>query len=307
MGITTVLGAIMIAVTVFLFVSAVKSHVKKTKMYLFIASFVLLIATLIIPMSFVVISTGEIGVVKVFGEAKNTINAGINFVPWITSEVNVYDVKTRELNLDFQAYSKDAQTVTGQLAIQYQIQPEMVMDINRQYGSTTILEEKLKAVIIERAKSVFSDKGAMLIVESRSALSGEIEERIKPTMGQYHVSITMVALADISFNDAFENAVEQKMVAEQEKLRAEYDKERAIIKAEENLEVAQREAQSAVAKANGDAEALRIMQSAWSSLSAEVKEAMLRQTFYEKWNGILPNVMAGDSVDLILNGMYNED
>ena len=306
MGITLILGVVLAAITLFLLITAVKTQVKNTRMYLFIGAFIALLATLILPMSFVVISTGEIGVVKVFGEAKSTINAGINFVPWITSEVNVYDVKTREINLDFQAYSKDAQTVTGQIAIQYQIQPEMVMEINRQYGSTTILEEKIRAVIIERAKSVFSDKGAMLIVESRSALSAEIEDRILPTMSQYHVSITMVALADISFNDAFENAVEQKMVAEQEKLRAEYDKERAIIKAEENLEVAQREAQSAVAKANGDAEALRIMQSAWSSLSAEVKEAMLRQTFYEKWNGILPDVMAGDSVDLILNGMYTD-
>jgi len=307
MGITLVLGVVLAAVTLFLLVTAAKSQAKNTKMYLFIGAFIALIATLIVPMSFVVISTGEIGVVKVFGEAKNTINAGINFVPWITSEVNVYDIKTRELNLDFQAYSKDAQTVTGQIAIQYQIQPEMVMDINRQYGSTIVLEEKLRAVIIERAKSVFSDKGAMLIVESRSALSGEIEERIKPTMGQYHVTITMVALADISFNDAFENAVELKMVAEQEKLRAEYDKERAIIKAEENLEVAQREADAVITKAKGDAEALSIMQSAWSSLSAEVKEAMLRQTFYEKWDGILPNVMAGDSVDLILNGLNTAD
>lgn len=260
--------------------------------------FALLLVTL--PASIFSISTGEIGVVKIFGEAKETVYPGINFRFWLTSSVDVYDIKTREISLDFQAYSKDAQTVTGQLAVQYQIKPESVMDINRQYGSIEVLEQKLRAIILERAKSVFSDKGAMLIVESRSSLSGEIEQRIIPTMEQYHVILTTVALADISFNDAFESAVEQKMVAEQEKLRAEYDKEKAIIKADEQLAVAEREAQAVVQKAQGDAEALTIMQNAWSTLSAEVKEAMLRQTFYEKWDGVLPNVMSGDNMDLIV-------
>jgi len=142
----------------------------------------------------------------------------------------------------------------------------------------------------------------MLIVESRLALSGEIEERIVAVIEHYYVNVTAVALADIAFNDAFENAVEQKMVAEQEKLRAEYDKEKAIIKAEELLEVAEREAKAVIQKAQGDAEALKIMQAAWSSLSAEVKEAMLKQMFFEKWNGTLPEVMAGDSLNLIING-----
>jgi regulator of protease activity HflC (stomatin/prohibitin superfamily) len=153
---------------------------------------------------------------------------------------------------------------------------------------------------LERAKSVFADRGAMLIVETRSVLSGEIEKRIVPVIDQYYVTLTMVALADIAFNEAFENAVEQKMIAEQEKLRADYDKERAIIKAEELLAVAEREAKAVIQKAQGDAEALRIMQEAWSALSPEVKEAMLKQTFYEKWNGVLPEVMSGDSMDLII-------
>jgi regulator of protease activity HflC (stomatin/prohibitin superfamily) len=214
--------------------------------------------------------------------------------------VEIYDIKTREIPLEFEAYSKDAQIVSGQLAVQYQLQPDMVMEINRQYGSVSVLEQKLRAVILERAKSVFADRGAMLIVETRSILSSEIEKRIVPVVNQYYVTLTMVALSDIAFNTAFENAVEQKMIAEQEKLRADYDKERAIIKAEELLAVAEREAKAVIKKAEGDAEALRIMQMAWSSLSPEVKEAMLRQTFYEKWNGVLPEVMSGDSLDLII-------
>ena len=264
-----------------------------------IVSTAFLLLLFIVPASVFSIDTGEVGVIKVFGEAKDTVSPGIHFKLWISNTVERYDIKTREISLDFQAYSKDAQTVTAQLAVQYKIKPDKLLEVARQYGSVNALEERLKAVILERSKSVFSDKGAMLIVESRSALSGEIEQRVIPMMEQYYVTVTAVALADISFNDAFENAVEQKMVAEQEKLRAEYDKEKAIIKAEELLEVAEREAKAVIQRAQGDAEALEIMQNAWSALSPEVKEAMLKQMFYEKWDGKLPGVMAGESLDLI--------
>jgi len=301
MTIKLIIGVLILAVAVILFYAAFALRAKKN-LTIVLVSFALacLIVFCLVPGSVFSISTGELGVVKVFGEAKEIVYPGINFRLWVTNSVERYDIKTREINLEFQAYSKDAQTVTGQLAVQYQIKPDMVMEINRQFGSIEVLEQKLKAVVTERAKSVFSDKGAMNIVETRSSLSGEIEQRITPALEQYHVAITMVALADISFNDAFENAVELKMIAEQEKLRADYDKERAIIKAEEQLAVAEREAKAVIQKAQGDAEALRIMQDAWSSLSSEVKEAMLRQIFYEKWNGVLPEVMTSDNIDFII-------
>jgi len=299
MGISIIISFLFIlAIVISIWTAIARRGVSRKIAFFFIGVFLILLVT--VPTSLFTISTGEVGVVKVFGEVRETVDPGMHFRFWLTSEVVIYDIKTREIPLTFEAYSKDAQIVTGQLAIQYQIMPEKVMEINRQYGAAEVLEQKLHAVILERAKSVFADRGAMLIVETRSVLSGEIENRIVPVLDQYYVSLTMVALSDIAFNAAFENAVEQKMIAEQEKLRADYDKERAIIKAEEQLAVAEREAKAVIEKANGDAKALQIMQEAWSALSPEVKEAMLRQTFYEKWDGVLPGVMSGDSIDLII-------
>ena len=308
MGIKVIIAGALLALTIGGYVLAITVMQRngKTKSgltrFLFFAATVFLLLMVVIPGSIFSISTGEVGVVKVFGEAKSTVSPGIHFQFWLSNTVERYDIKTREINLVFEAYSKDAQTVTGTLAVQYQVMPDKLIEINSQYGSIEALEQKLKAIITERAKSVFSDKGAMVIVEGRSSLSGEIEQRVAPMMSPYFVTITAVALEDISFNEAFESAVEQKMVAEQEKLRAEYDKEKAIIKAEEQLAVAEREAKAVIEKAQGDAEALIIMQDAWSSLTPEVKEAMLTEKFYAKWNGVLPEVMAGDSMDLILNG-----
>jgi len=273
-----------------------------SKPYIFVSCALLsFLAFLLVPWGVFTISTGEIGVIRKWGEVKEIVSPGIHNRFWISNSLERYDIKTREIKGVFEAYSKDAQTVTGNLAVQYQIMPDKVFDITQQYGSLKVLEQKIGAIITERAKSVFSDKGAMEIVETRSSLSGEIEQRIIPMMEQYYVVITMVALENINFNEAFETAVEQKMIAEQEQLRSVYDRERAIIKADEQLQVAEREAQAVVQRARGDADALIIMQSAWGSLASEVRQAMLRQMFYEKWNGKLPDVMAGDSIDLIID------
>ena len=266
-----------------------------------IGAIISLILFILLPWSYFSISTGEIGVIKNFGNATEVVGAGLHNRFWMTYSVDRYDIKTREIELEFQAYSRDAQTMTGQLSVQYRIDPGQGLEISKQYGAVEALEQKLKAVILERAKSVFTAKSAMEIIETRGALSGEIEQKIVPDIVQYHVYVSMVSLSDIEFNEAFENAVEQKMIAEQEKLRSEYDKERAIIKAEEELEVAERQSKAVVQLAHGDAEALTIMQEAWGELSVEVRSAMLRQMFYEKWNGILPNVMSGESIDIIMD------
>ena len=64
-----------------------------------------------------------------------------------------------------------------------------------------------------------------------------------------------VVLTNIDFSDAFEKTVEDKMIAEQEKLKAEYEKETAIVNAEKELEVAKLAAQAKIESAKADAQA----------------------------------------------------
>jgi regulator of protease activity HflC (stomatin/prohibitin superfamily) len=66
----------------------------------------------------------------------------------------------------------------------------------------------------------------------------------------------MVAVTDITFSNAFEEIVEDKMIAEQEKLKAEYEKEKAIIQAEQELEVSKKQAEAELVKAEAEARAI---------------------------------------------------
>jgi regulator of protease activity HflC (stomatin/prohibitin superfamily) len=260
-----------------------------------------------LPSSIYIINTGEVGVVRYLGEAREVLTPGPHVRLWFTHTVDRYDIRTREITDIFEAYSRDAQVVSGILTVQYNIQPDNALSIARQYGTVEILEQRIRATIVERAKSVFSDKGAMVIVETRAGLSSEVEARIRPMLVPYMIDMTLCALEDISFSSAFEDAVEEKMQAEQAQLRAEYDRERALIIADQQLEVSKKEAEAVIERARGDAEALRIMQGAWGSLALEVRDAMLRQLFYESWDGVMPRTYvegggtSGGIDSLILN------
>jgi regulator of protease activity HflC (stomatin/prohibitin superfamily) len=115
----------------------------------------------------------------------------------------------------------------------------------------------------------------------------------------------MVVVTDITFSEAFENTVEDKMIAEQEKLKAEYEKEKAIIQAEQQLEVAKKEAEAQLEKAKkeaeskeliaeADAKALQIVKDAWDAIPEDVRAIMLQEMAIEQWNGELPDTMVGD-------------
>ena len=215
-----------------------------------------LVAFILVPFSFTQIDTGEVAVVKVWGKAKEVKGEGLNFDSWISTKYVKYDLKTQEINSEISAYSQDAQSMTAKLTVQFRVQSDKVLDINRQFGTLDVLTERVKSIAEEKIKVVLASSSAMSLIENRQSLSGNAETAIKEAVGQYFIDITMVAVTDITFSEAFENTVEEKMIAEQEKLKAEYEKEKAIIQAEQALEVAKLEAEAKLAEAEGEAKSI---------------------------------------------------
>ena len=248
-----------------------------------------------VPASFHQIDAGEVAVVKLWGEAKEVKTAGIHYDLWVSHKYEVYDCKVQQIVTTTETYSSDGQTMNIELVIQYKMQQDKALEIAKTYGGLSMLESRIETVSLEKMKSVLSQKSAMSIIETRATISPAIEENIRKAItADYYVDITTVVLTDISFTDAFEKTVEDKMIAEQEKLKAAYEKDKAIIQAEQALEVAKKEAEASIEKSKGEAEALKIMQDAWDALSGEVKDAMLKQMAIEKWDGHLPETMVGD-------------
>ena len=259
MSIGIILALIFVAVTVGGVLFCVHALAKKNKSKAVaggVLAAVFGVLLLLVPMSFHTVQAGEIAVVKDLGKATNVRTAGTYFDFWITKKYEVYDAKVQNLEISAQAYSKDAQTMDIAMTVQYQIDSSEAINIANQYGSIQVLENRIQSIATEKAKATLSSYSAMEIIETRATISPLVEETIKQAVtGDYYVDIVAVVLTNIDFSDAFEQTVEDKMIAEQEKLNAQYEKETAIVNAEKELEVAKLAAQAKIEAAKADAQA----------------------------------------------------
>ena len=256
----------------------------------------LVIAFLIVPFSFRTISSGEVAVVKHLGKIEGVKTAGTHYSSWITNSYIKYDTKVQNLDTTTMAYSSDAQTMDIQMTIQYQIISDKVVDIATQYGSLSVLQSRIESIAIEKAKSVLSSHKAMDIIANRAAISPAVEEAIMNAVGdEYFVNITTVVLTNIDFSDAFELAVEEKMIAEQAKLKADYENETKIAKAEADAAAKLKEAQAEIDIAKAKAEALKIAAEAEAEankiIDASITDKIIEKIYADTWDGKLPTVI----------------
>lgn len=221
----------------------------------------------IVPLSIHIVETGEIAVVKFMGEAKEVKTAGMHFDFWLTNQYDIYDAKVQNVEISTSAYSSDAQTMDISMTLQYQIATEKGVDIAKQYGSLDALQSRIQAIAIEKTKSVLSSYKAMDIIAQRSSMSPMVEDAIKEAISEeYFVTVSTVVLTNIDFSDAFEKAVEDKMIAEQNQLKAEYQNKETIAKAEA-------EAKAAIARAEAEAQAKVIAAEAERDAQVELSRA----------------------------------
>lgn len=243
-----------------------------------------------------IMDQSEVGIVKTFGKVDHTISGGLNFVNPISDTVEVMDLRVHVREASFASYTKDAQPLTAAIEYQYEPIAAQAMQIVSQYGSYEILEQKLQAAVEERAKIVFARYGAMTLLENRATLSAQVQEEVKELEALFPVNFTQVVVKDIDFSDAFEQAVEAKMQAEQNALRAENEKQEAITRAEQEREVARVEAEAAVLAAEGEARALEITREALENMP----DTWIAQQYLEKWDGKLPQLITGESSGVML-------
>ncbi len=296
---------------------------------------------LFIPFSFHTVNAGEIAVVKHLGEARAVRTAGTYFDFWITEKYDHYDSKVQNLNINAHTYSKDGQSMLILINVQYQMDTARALEVANNYGSLEALSVKIENVTEGRAKAVLSKYSAMEVIENRADATKEVEDAVKEAIDtSYYAYINTVVLTNIDFTDAFEKTVEDKMIAEQEKLKAQYEKETAIINAEKEFEVAKKQAEAKIEVAKADAEAQKLIAGAeayatkikivelarsmgytvtsttegeevvyeieWGTgAEAEASKKLLIEymeylEYLAKWDGKLPQVVTGDNGNVMI-------
>ncbi len=211
---------------------------------------------ILIPASFHTVEAGTVAVVKQMGEIHDVEGPGTYFDFWMTRKYEVYDAKVQQVEINEDAYTLDSQSMKISMVVQFQIRQDNVEEIALNYGGLSALTNRIQSVAVERTKATLSRFPAEKLIEERNNISPTVEKEISDAIGdKYYVTFNSAVLTDITFSDAFEAAVEAKMMAQQEKLQAQYENEKKKEQADAALYVAQQEAQALLAKAQAEADA----------------------------------------------------
>ena len=257
------------------------------RMFVGIVSGVAFFLFTIVAAAFTVISAGHTGVQVTFGEVNMTpLSEGVHFVNPLSSIKDV-DVRLQKAKLDgASAGTKDLQQVHTDIVVQYRLNASKVPHIYKEFG-LNVDDKVLGPGINEAFKSVTGHYTSEELITKRDEVSNSITEHLRTKMAPFNIDVSGVSLVNFGFSADYQKAIESKVIATQNKLKAEQDLERIKV-----------EAASRVAQAKGEAEAISIQATAIQSNGGA---NYVQLQWIEKWDGKLPDTVVGADSKTLMN------
>lgn len=268
-----------------------------------------LAAIIVLFASVTVVPSGHTGVEVKMGKVTGVVfGDGFHFkAPFATSVIKMNNQIQKE-TADTNAVSKDLQTVSASIAVNYHLSAENSAEMYKSVGKGYV-DKILLPAVQESTKAVMAQYNAEGLITNRGKVSVEIEELIQQKTQIYGIVIDSLNITNFDFSAEFNAAIEQKQVAEQNKLKAETEKEQKIIEAEaqaaEKTIAAQAEADAAKLKAEGEAEAIRTKAEAQAEANEKIAKSLTKEVLndkaIDKWSGEYPNVVAGEQSSMLID------
>lgn len=255
------------------------------------------------------VDSGCTGVRVQFGAVQETaFEAGLHFKTPFVEKVVEMNNKVQKVEVNAGSTSKDLQSVDSTLAVNYHLAKESSVTMYKNIG-LSYEDTILQPAIQEATKSVMAAYRAEELIQRRGEVSIAIMDEIAKKVGDYGIIIDEFNITNFSFSQAFDDAIEQKLVAEQNKIKAATENEQRVAAAEadaaEAKARAEGEAESLKIKAEGEAEAIKAKADAEAEANKKIRESITSELIeynkIEKWNGQQPNVVGGGSGAIIVD------
>lgn len=267
--------------------------------------------------AFVVINAGHVGVVKTLGAVQpEPLQEGFHLKKPFIDQVEEVDIRLRKAESQASAASKDLQVVSTRVAVQYSMSGPVMPLTYQKIGRREVVESTLVSpAILESVKAVTAQYTAEQLITKRAEVKIQIQSAIQAfidaTLAQKEVigalSLANVAITDFDFSAEFNRAIEEKVRAEQEALKAKNEKLRRVTQAEaaaaERTLAADAEAYQIEVASKARADAIRLEAEALKD-----NPALIQLRIAEQWDGRLPQVSGGDAIPLLnLDGLGPKD
>jgi len=259
----------------------------KNAIKLALSIIVLLVLVIAFFSSFTIIGVGQRGVLLTVSKVEDKIlNEGFNFkIPFVQSVVKV-DVKTQKEQVEASAASKDLQTVTAQIALNFHLDTERVNKLIQTVGKE-YKEKLIDPAIQEAVKSATAKYTAEELITKRGMVKDDIKLLLVERLQKEFILVDECSIVDFNFSASFNQAIEAKVTAEQNALAA-----------KNKLEQVKYEAEQRIATAKGEAEAIKIQAEA---IQTQGGAAYVELKKIEKWDGKYPTTMLGGNTATMLN------
>lgn len=255
-----------------------------------------IIAVAVIGSSLTIVPAGNTGVLLTLGKVSETsFQEGAHFkIPFVQAVENMSN-KIQVYETPASAVSKDLQTVSSTLAVNYRLVSDKSADMYKNVGLEyqTIL---VTPVVQECFKSATANYTAEQLITERQTVADDVKESLEKKLKDYGIYIEKFNIVNFDFSSEFNNAIEAKQVAEQNLLKTKTEQEQAIV-------IANAEAEKKVISAKADAEAIMAQAQAQADANELLEKSLTPKVIaYEqiqKWNGVMPKVTGSDSGMLV--------
>lgn len=257
-----------------------------------------LVGLTIIGGSWYTVDQGERGVMLRNGAITGVSDPGLGFKLPIVDRVVDIDVRSRaNIYENVLAYSRDQQTAGLTISVNYRVPADQVISVYENYGGVEQLRSRvLDRQVMDETKNVFGRFNAATAIQDRSRLVAEVQDAIQTAVSG-PIIIESVQIENIDFSDAYENSIEQRMLAEVEVQRVQQNAERERVQAEILVIQAEATAKARIEQAMAEAQAITLTGEAEASAirargdALRENPSLIELVQAERWNGQLPTTM----------------
>src|ERR1700728_1558435 len=223
-------------------------------------------------MSFTTVDSGYRGVVLRFGAVTGrTLEPGPHLIlPFLET--------VRPISVQVQVEKLDSQVVHTQVTLAYYQDPCCVMDIWAKLNDDAV-DRVVKPAIQEAIKAQTAQYDAEQLIAQRATVRNGIEQYVRDRLAAHHIDVDAVSITDFNFSEEYNRAIEAKVTAQQNALKAENDLTRIKIEAEQK-----------VAQPQAEAKALEVQK---QQITPELLQLRTIEMMQQHWDGHLPEVYMG--------------
>lgn len=273
-----------------------------------------------------IISPNERGIKVTLGQVQgDVIQPGMIFHAPFVTQIRKFRLEPKTYEVSFScgndgAITKDMQTVGSTVAVRYIYDEKRIMDIVTRYQNDAVIQGAMRDNVKASLKETVGQYSIYDLVEKQNEVTSKVAEAMLTRMADYPIDISQTTITNWDWSDDFDkqiketaNRAQEVKKAEQDLKLAEQQAQKQVKEAEAKKAAIEQEAEAALIKAQKEAEAKKAEADALAYYNAKVaqnyqveiklKELEIELERAKRWDGrqvpeYIPLTAAGGIVNL---------